>query len=125
MWVLKAVNLNRGMCIKVVNSFEQMEKVINRFKQGVDYRFTAEEIEEEQVNEIQSKTYGHNGFPISDDEGKMQKTFNPIKIEVFDENGFREDNKNEKNKTEENKSANKKNKIDNLKINKIILNKNK
>ena len=125
MWVLKAVNLNRGMCIKVVNSFEQMEKVINRFKQGVDYRFTAEEIEEEQVNEIQSRTYGHNGFPISDDESKMQKTFNPIKIEVFDENGFREDNKNEKNKTEENKSAIKKNNIDNFKINKIDLNKNK
>ena len=38
MWVLKAVNLNRGMCIKVVNSFEQMEKVINRFKKGVDCR---------------------------------------------------------------------------------------
>ena len=48
MWVLKAVNLNRGMCIKVVNSFEQMEKVINKFKNGVDYRFTVEEIEEEQ-----------------------------------------------------------------------------
>ena len=25
MWVIKAINLNRGMCIKVVNSFEQME----------------------------------------------------------------------------------------------------
>jgi len=51
MWVLKAVNLNRGMCIKVVNSFEQMEKVINRFKNGVDYRFTVEEIEEEKHQE--------------------------------------------------------------------------
>ena len=51
MWVLKAVNLNRGMCIKVVNSFEQMEKVIKRFKNGVDYRFTVEEIEEEKHQE--------------------------------------------------------------------------
>jgi hypothetical protein len=49
MWVIKAINLNRGMCIKVVNSFEQMEKVINKFKSGVDYsNFTLEKIEEEQ-----------------------------------------------------------------------------
>ena len=125
MWVLKAVNLNRGMCIKVVNSFEQMEKVINRFKEGVDYRFTAEKIEEEQANANQSRIYEQLGFPISDDESKMQKTFNPMKIEVFDENGYKSYNKNEKNKTEENRSANKKNKIENIKINKINLNQNK
>ena len=48
MWVIKAVNLNRGMCIKVVNSFQQMEKVISKFKTGVDYsNFTIEKIEEE------------------------------------------------------------------------------
>ena len=125
MWVLKAVNLNRGMCIKVVNSFEQMEKVINRFKEGVDYRFTAEKIEEEQANANQSRIYEQLGFPISDDESKMQKTFNPMKIEVFDENGYKSYNKNEKNKTEENRSDNKKNKIENIKINKINLNQNK
>ena len=51
MWVLKAVNLNRGMCIKVVNSFQQMEKVINKFKSGVDYsNFTLEKIEEQENN---------------------------------------------------------------------------
>ena len=51
MWVLKAVNLNRGMCIKVVNSFQQMEKVINKFKSGVDYsNFTLEKIEEPENN---------------------------------------------------------------------------
>ena len=49
MWVLKAVNLNRGMCIKVVNSFQQMEKVINKFKSGVDYsNFTLEKIDEQE-----------------------------------------------------------------------------
>ena len=49
MWVLKAINLNRGMCIKVVNSFEQMEKVINKFKNGVDYSsFTLEKIDEQE-----------------------------------------------------------------------------
>ena len=39
------------MCIKVVNSFEQMEKVINKFKAGVDYsNFTLEKIEEQEDN---------------------------------------------------------------------------
>ena len=51
MWVLKAVNLNRGMCIRVVNSFQQMEKVINKFKSGVDYsNFTLEKIDEQDDN---------------------------------------------------------------------------
>ena len=54
MWVIKAVNLNRGMCIKVVNSFEQMETVINKFKNGVDYsNFTIEKIEEEEKQQEQ------------------------------------------------------------------------
>ena len=118
MWVLKAVNLNRGMCIKVVNSFEQMEKVINRFKNGVDYRFTAEKIEEEQDDPQQI-----NDIPLSDDEMKMQKTM--IKIEVFDENVEKIDNNiNEKNKTEENINKCKNKKIINIEnINNI--NKNK
>ena len=111
MWVLKAVNLNRGMCIKVVNSFEQMEKVINKFKNGVDYRFTAEEIEEEQQ--------GIEFMPLSDDETKktkMQKT--QIKIEIFDEKMKKSANKNEKNKTEENLSDSKKNNFCNINKNK-------
>ena len=118
MWVLKAVNLNRGMCIKVVNSFEQMEKVINRFKNGVDYRFTAEKIEEEQDDPQQI-----NDIPLSDDEMKMQKTM--IKIEVFDENVEKIDNNiNEKNKTEENTNKCKNKKIINIENIKNI-NKNK
>ena len=60
MWVIKAINLNRGMCIKVVNSFEQMEKVINKFKTGVDYsNFTIEKIEEEEEKNEQ-KEVGEN-----------------------------------------------------------------
>ena len=52
MWVLKAVNLNRGMCIRVVNSFQQMEKVINKFKSGVDLcNFTLEKIDEKENEE--------------------------------------------------------------------------
>ena len=45
-WVVKAINLNRGMCIRIVNSYEQMLKIIKKFKEGVDYDFTKENIEE-------------------------------------------------------------------------------
>ena len=115
MWVLKAVNLNRGMCIKVVNSFEQMENVINRFKKGVDYRFTAEKIEEEQdKGDLHSQDH-QNPVPLSDDDTQMEKTFMPIKIEVFDENENKSANKSEKNKTEENICINKNNGINHLK----------
>ena len=76
MWVLKAVNLNRGMCIKIVNSFEQMEKVINRFKNGVDYRFTVEEIEEEKHQEnnlSEEETTNSNNKNKSTDQKEKEK----------------------------------------------------
>ena len=49
MWVIKAINLNRGMCIKIVNNFKEMVKILNQFKDGVDYDFT-EKIEEETIS---------------------------------------------------------------------------
>jgi hypothetical protein len=47
MWVVKAINLNRGMCIQIVNNFNQMMAVLNKFKEGVNYDFTEKVIEEE------------------------------------------------------------------------------
>ena len=55
MWVVKAINLNRGMCIQIVNNFKQMLAVINKFKEGVDYDFT-EEVIEEKKSEVSSMT---------------------------------------------------------------------
>ena len=52
MWLVKAVNLNRGKCIKIVNSFEQIEKVIDKFKQGVGYGFTNQNIEDLEIKVI-------------------------------------------------------------------------
>ena len=93
MWVLKAVNLNRGMCIKVVNSFQQMEKVINKFKSGVDYsNFTLEKIEEQEnnnsndelnIDKINEEEKNNNGKinkekNLSDD--KDEKLYNCSKI---------------------------------------------
>ena len=54
MWIVKAINLNRGKCIKVVNSFEQIEKVIDKFKFGVKYDFTEQILEK---NEEKEKNY--------------------------------------------------------------------
>jgi hypothetical protein len=49
-WIVKAINLNRGMCIKIATSFEQIEKIIKRFKEGVDYGFTEGDIEHPKTN---------------------------------------------------------------------------
>ena len=48
LWVIKAINLNRGMCIKVVNNFAEMETIIEKFRQGVNYNFTEQSINEEE-----------------------------------------------------------------------------
>ena len=45
LWIIKAINLNRGMCIKIVNSFEQIEETIKKFKEGVKFNFSRENIE--------------------------------------------------------------------------------
>ena len=55
LWVIKAINLNRGMCIKVVNNFTEMEKIIEKFRQGVNYGFTKEAISEEETKEQKDK----------------------------------------------------------------------
>ena len=79
MWVIKAINLNRGMCIRVVNSFEQMEKVINKFKAGVDYsNFTIEKIEEEQNENINDN---NNNEILIDDKSKEININNPEYIQ--------------------------------------------
>ena len=48
LWVIKAINLNRGMCIKIVNNFTEMETIIEKFRQGVNYNFTEQGINEEE-----------------------------------------------------------------------------
>ena len=69
-WVVKAINLNRGMCIRIVNSYEQMLNIIEKFKQGVDYNFTKEKIDETEV--------GSN--KINNNESNDNKTNNLKKI---------------------------------------------
>ena len=44
-WIIKAINLNRGMCIKIVNNYKKMIQVLNKFRLGVNYDFTSKNID--------------------------------------------------------------------------------
>ena len=78
MWVIKAINLNRGKCIQIVNNFNQMQAVINKFKNGVEYNFTNQIIEENQTKENNEQNtklnYSNNNF------NKDEKLYNCNKI---------------------------------------------
>ena len=52
MWVVKAANLNRGQCIRVVDSYHKMEKVIRMIQEGVEKDFTVAEIEDKEDNKV-------------------------------------------------------------------------
>ncbi len=73
MWVVKAINLNRGMCIRVVNNFEQLEKIIEKFKEGVDYDFTEQNLENELKNKTQNKNENNNNKEEEKNENKEEK----------------------------------------------------
>jgi len=95
MWIIKAINLNRGMCIRIVNSFDQIEKIIQKFKEGVNYGFTNDNIDI--------------------DNPPTAKTTPPVKEEIKPENN--NTNTNDKNtltnenEEEKNYSTNKKEKM--------------
>ena len=57
LWIIKAINLNRGMCIKVVNSFEEMEKTLKKFKEGVKYNFSSENDENKSENKLKNNFF--------------------------------------------------------------------
>lgn len=44
MWIIKASNLNRGQCIKIVNTYEEMESVIKSIQEGVDMYFKSTQV---------------------------------------------------------------------------------
>ena len=99
-WVIKAINLNRGMCIKVVDTFKEIEQVIEKFKKGVDYHFTEEIINE--VNEdVNNKTYSKNmNIKDKDNENNNNKEKSEEKKTNSEIN--KKENENEKNNVESN-----------------------
>ena len=89
MWVIKAINLNRGMCIKVVNNFKEMKQVIDKFKKGVDYHFT-----EEIINEI------------IQDNINIKNNTNEVKDKKLEDNKNNNNKEEEKNNEEKEKNEN-------------------
>ena len=69
-WIIKAINLNRGMCIRVVNSFDQIEKIIQKFKEGVDYYFTEAEIDKPPENKDGKEVNDNKGNNNENEEEK-------------------------------------------------------
>ena len=98
MWVIKAINLNRGMCIQIVNNFKQMLAVINKFKEGVDYDFT-EEVIEEKKSERSSMSNGDNNNKEKDNSSKNNENNKDNKDNKDKDNDANKDNqKDEKDK---------------------------
>ena len=56
MWVIKPLNLCRGMCIQIVNNFKQMKNALNLYKEGVDYHFSEKVIDENDIIEEEKNT---------------------------------------------------------------------
>ena len=121
MWVVKAINLNRGMCIRIVNNYEQMLQIINKFKEGVDYNFTKENIEENEIKSTIKSNKNYSASPLkrsrTNNINIMEKQ-NLIKYNIkqtilnsADKNNNNNNNinlENTKNKIEENKKTNEK-----------------
>ena len=76
MWVIKAINLNRGKCIQIVNNFKQMETVINKFKNGVDYNFTKEIIDENQTIDFKNIKSNNNNNDNSNNDNINNSNIN-------------------------------------------------
>ena len=45
LWLIKAIDLCQGKCIKMVNNYEKMMNILYKFKEGVNYDFTKENLE--------------------------------------------------------------------------------
>ena len=70
LWIIKPINLNRGMCIKIVNSIEKIEETINKFKDGVKFTYTKEENKNELRNIILENM--SNDIEITEEDEKME-----------------------------------------------------
>ena len=110
MWVIKAINLNRGMCIQIVDNFNQMKAVLNKFKNGVNYDFTEKVIDENQIENIPIKENGKNIENKNDNmhnnkENKETKTIENNKINNNNKKDIKDIKEEEKNNSSENATS--------------------
>ena len=117
MWVVKAINLNRGMCIRIVNSYEQMLNIINKFKEGVDYNFTKETIDENEIKNYEKKINNKNNSASPPKRIKFSNNSMIGKQKLFNNNSSI--NPNVINSLDKNKNINENTTLDNTNKEKI------
>ena len=71
------------MCIKIANSFDQIEKIIERFKKGVDYGFTEDDIEPPKPNNnsTDKEKKDNKDIDVNKDNNKEEEKANKAKEE--------------------------------------------
>ncbi len=88
-WLIKAIDLNRGRCIKISNKCDDIKQIIQTFSEGISRGIESEEIEEDKkykeiLSPIKEKIYRNRNksgeFAIKKDETNLQKNLNSIKL---------------------------------------------
>lgn len=72
MWVIKATNLNRGQCIRVVDSIENLKKVIKTFQGGIKF-LPNENLNDKGENEYFNKNVHQSQEIIHEDKKEKEK----------------------------------------------------
>ena len=133
LWLLKAVNLNRGMCIKLVDSKENCEDIIRNFYQGIQRNKIEEKCKflknEKKIenNNIKVNLIGCVNNDLNENKEQEEKENNEIEKKEKKENiivNEKNENENKKENIENKNNLNKKIKIEEEKKMKILKNEN-
>lgn len=81
LWLIKAVNMNRGMCIKIVNTIDGVNYWVRKFNKGVCKNFKESELEEITEKEKYKERLEKSCLPVL--KSMEIKTGNIIKKEPF------------------------------------------
>jgi hypothetical protein len=70
MWLVKAVDLNRGRCIKIANNVDEVKTILKNFYEGIYKSFKKEKEEEKKKDKIVEKVLK---TPIKEKESKKKR----------------------------------------------------
>ena len=65
LWIIKAVDLNRGRCIKIARDLLKISKIINKFKNGVDRGVKDDDSINSNIENINSSKQKHKKYKTS------------------------------------------------------------
>ena len=72
-WLIKAINLNRGRCIKIANNIDDIESIIKRFYKGIHKSFTNTSDTNVDVNNLSSRNSNITLPPISKSHSQLNR----------------------------------------------------